>query len=78
MYVNGTEKSPIRKESEKLRVAREERNIPRRSSAKDFMSVYCWVVGWKEVVSVWERINGRRVERAANMMKTDGSIYDAC
>ena len=47
MYVSGAESRPTRNASEKFRVARAERYIPRRRREKAFMSVYCWFVGRK-------------------------------
>lgn len=35
------------KAREKLRVAREERNMPSSRREKDVSKVYCWDVGWK-------------------------------
>jgi len=59
---------------EKFRVAREERNIPRRRREKDVRRVYCWVVGWKVRVRVSETRNGRMVFVMQNKMNTLNSI----
>lgn len=75
--MRGVDASPTRKAREKFKVAREERNIPRRRSEKDLMRVYCWAVGVKYDVSVNEANRGKTVEMKANIKKTEGSIW-AC
>lgn len=42
---NGLDRTPMIKASEKLRVARDERNIPNSNRENDRMSRYCWAVG---------------------------------
>lgn len=70
------ERRPTRNASEKFRVAREERNMPRRRREKDFMRVYCCVVGWKEEISVSERRRGRRRLRREKIAKTGGRSWE--
>lgn len=72
--MRGADTSPTRKAREKFKVAREERNIPRRRSEKDLIRVYCCAVGAKYDVSVNEANRGKMVEMKANIKKTEGSI----
>ena len=74
IHVRGEERRPTRKAREKFRVAREERNMPRRRSEKDFMRRYCWDVRLKWVVRKMERMGGRMLLTMAKMTKTLGSI----
>lgn len=57
-----------------MRVAREERKRPRRRRENDFMREYCWAVGWKVVVSKWERRGGAMVLKAVKAVKIAGNI----
>jgi hypothetical protein len=75
IYVKGAAKRPTMNASEKLRVARDERNSPSRRREKDFMSWYCWVVGAKKCVIVFETRNGRALFAIANTTKTAVSIW---
>jgi len=45
MKDRGLARSPTSMAREKFRVAKEERNMPRRRREKDLVSWYCWVVG---------------------------------
>jgi hypothetical protein len=74
IQVNGEERRPTRKAREKFRVAREERNIPRRSREKDLMRRYCWAVGLKRLVKRMERMGGRTLLSMAKLTKTAGNI----
>ena len=48
MKVSGEQRRPKKRESEKLSVARAERNRPRRTREKDFVRRNCCVVGrWR-------------------------------
>lgn len=58
---NGAERRPMIIAREKLRVAREERNMPRSRREKDLMRLYCWRVGRWNVVRRLERVGGRIV-----------------
>jgi hypothetical protein len=74
-YDNGVENNPTKKAREKLRVAREARNIPRRSREKDLMSWYCCSVGRKKCVSKPAKMIGHSV---ATVAKTPNSIERDC
>jgi hypothetical protein len=62
---------------EKLRVARVERNMPRRRREKDLIRLYwCGVVGVVgKVVRRWERAGGRRVLRRAKVAKRGVRVW---
>lgn len=75
MNDSGEERRPTMREREKLRVASEERNIPRRRREKQCMRVYCWRVGRKLVITREEMRCGRRALRMAKRMKTGVCIY---
>lgn len=63
MKVRGAQRRPMKKEREKLRVARVERVRPRRRRANDLIRRYCWeTIGLnrpRPVESETTRIRGR-------------------
>lgn len=61
-------------ESEKLSVARDDRNIPKSSRENDFISWYCWCVGLKYCVITPENTTGKATLKAEKAPKTYGSI----
>jgi hypothetical protein len=67
--MSGEERRPMKKAREKLRVAREERKMPRRRSEKDLRSWYCCGVRCMNVSVIAERRIGRAAFAAANRPK---------
>ena len=59
MNVIGEAKTPMRKESEKLSVAKAERNIPNRRSEKHLIKMKCRAVGANDFVKIAHSTGGR-------------------
>lgn len=72
--LNGAERRPIIRASEKFSVAREERNIPRSKREKEVSRVYCCEVGRKLRIKNSETMKGRKVFMMQNPMNTSNSI----
>lgn len=68
--LKGAERRPIIKAREKLRVARDERNMPNSRREKDVSNVYCWAVGLKLRIRILEATKGRITLTAQNPMNT--------
>lgn len=67
MNVNGTANRPMRKESEKLSVARAERNIPSVRREKHLISLKCVRVKVNDMVKRVEMIGGRKTLKILNV-----------
>lgn len=75
MNDKGEERRPTINEREKLSVASEERNMPRRRREKHCMRAYCCAVGRKCVVKRLETRWGRAMLKTVRMAKTGVCIY---
>jgi hypothetical protein len=70
MKVSGAQRRPIMKEREKFRVARVERERPRRRREKDLMRWYCWgMIGDLRARGVERREERRRGRVMSTIMK---------